>query len=457
MPSDETAYTMSVAETRKLVDWAVRLKFSDIPQPTVEKTKRLFADWVFCAFAGQSYRSIKGMTAMADEVGGVATGQCSTFVGGTRPAYWASYLNAGAGHVVEQDDLHNASIVHPATVVFPAAWAAAQTKGASGADFIAASIVGYEVACRVGRLLGREHYKIFHSTATAGTLGAAAAAARILGLDAEKTMDALGSAGTQAAGLWQFLATAADSKQVHCAHAAGTGVQSAFLAKHGVTGAHDILLGPQGLFAGTSKGTPDASVLPFDGKYEVDATSFKFHSSCRHTHPSADAFLDILTEHNLTADDVARVDCGVHQPALDVLGPAEAATSVHQSKFSMGFVLGCIANGRSAQLADFTDARLGDQAVRAFQKKVHMYLAKDVDEAYPARWTAHVKVTTTDGRTFEKFMPEPKGDPGNTLSDDELMVKWHKLNAYADKKVDVDALAKELLSLEKRSSMDGLI
>ncbi|BEI85289.1 hypothetical protein CcaverHIS002_0506900 [Cutaneotrichosporon cavernicola] len=432
---------MTVAETRKLVDWAVRLKFSDIPQSTVDKTKRLFADWVFCAFAGAGYRTIDGLKAVADETGGAAT----------------AYINAGAGHVVEQDDLHNASVVHPATVVFPAAWAAAQNKGASGAEFIAASIVGYEVACRVGRLLGREHYRIFHSTATAGTLGAAAATARILGLDAEKTLDALGSAGTQAAGLWQFLATAADSKQVHCAHAAGTGVQSAFLAKHGVTGAHDILLGPQGLFAGMSKGTPDASVLPFDGLYEVDATSFKFHASCRHTHPSADALLDILTENNLSPDDIARVDCGVHQSALDVLGPAEGAASVHQSKFSMGFVLGTIANGRSAQLADFSDARLEDPAVRAFQKKVHMYLDPKVDGAYPAKWTALVKVTMKDGRTFDKFMETPKGDPGNTLSDDELLAKWHKLIGYAESSVDVDKLAKELLVLETRPSMDGLI
>lgn len=456
MTSDNT-FNMSVAETRKLVEWAVRLKFSDIPQPTVEKTKRLFADWVFCAFAGAGYRTITGLTAMADETGGVTDGPCSTFVGGTRPAYWASYLNAGAGHVVEQDDLHNASVVHPATVVFPAAWAAAQTRGASGADFIAASVIGYEVACRVGRLLGRDHYKIFHSTATAGTLGAAAATARILGLDAERTLDALGSAGTQAAGLWQFLATAADSKQVHCAHAAGTGLQSAFLAKHGVTGAHDILLGSQGLFAGTSKGTPDASVLPFDGRFEVDETSFKFHASCRHTHPSADALLDIITANDLSPSDIARVDCGVHQPALDVLGPAEGAASVHQSKFSMGFVLGCIANGRSAQLADFTDARLDDQAVRDFQKKVHMHLDPEVDAAYPARWHAQVKVTTTDGRVFEKFMETPKGDPGNTLSDDELLAKWHKLNAYWNGKTDVDALAKDLLALEKRPNMDGLI
>lgn len=450
---------MSTVETRKLVEWGVRLAFSDLPSATVEQTKRLFADWVFCAFAGAGYRSIAGMTAMAEAVGGTASGACSNFVGSPRPPYWAAYLNAGAGHVVEQDDLHNASVVHPATVVFPAAWAVAQARGASGADFLTASVVGYEVACRVGRLLGREHYKIFHSTATAGTLGAAAAASKLLGLDVDGTLNALGSAGTQAAGLWQFLASAADSKQVHCAHAAGTGVQSAYLAANGVTGAHDILLGDRGLFAGMSVGTPDASVLLPDGKYEVDATSYKFHASCRHTHPSADALLEIISTNHLAPEDIARVDCGVHQPALDVLGPADAATSVHQSKFSMGFVLGVIATGRSAQLADFTDERLDDTAVRAFQKKVHMHLDEQVDAAYPAQWTAKVKVTTTDGRIFEIYMITPKGDPGNSLTDDEFLVKWGKLIKYAhiEDKVDVPVLAKELLQLQDRKNMDGLI
>lgn len=448
----------AAAETRKLVEWAVKLKFSDLPQATVEQTKRLYADWVFCAIAGAGYRVIDGLVKMSDEVGGGATGKCSTFVGKSSPPYWAAYLNAGAGHVVEQDDLHNASVVHPATVVFPSAWAVAQARGASGADFLTASVAGYEVACRVGRLLGREHYRIFHSTATAGTLGAAAAAAKLLNLDAEQTMNALGSAGTQAAGLWQFLATAADSKQVHCAHAAGTGLQSAFLAANGVTGAHDILLGPQGLFSGMSKGTPDHNVLIPDGKFEVDATSYKFHSSCRHTHPSADALLEILTENDLSADDIKTVTCGVHQAALDVLGPAEAALSVHQSKFSMGFVLGCIATKRSAQLADFTDERLNDQAVRAFQKKVTMQLDPEVDAAYPGAWTAKVKVETTDGRTFDKHMLVPKGDPGNWLSDPEFQVKWGKLMAYCENKsVNVASLTETLLSLEKRPNMDGLI
>ncbi|TXT15539.1 hypothetical protein VHUM_00042 [Vanrija humicola] len=452
------------AETRQLAAWAARLSYADLPKATVEATKRLFADWVFCAHAGASYRVITAMEGMASDVGGGASGPCSTFSGAPRAPYWAAYLNAGAGHVVEQDDLHNASVVHPATVVFPAAWAVAQARGRSAREFIAASVVGYEVACRAGILLGREHYAVWHVTSTAGTLGAAAAAASLLNLDTEGMLNALGSAGTQTAGLWDFLASAADSKQIHCAHAAGTGVQSAFLAAHGVTGSHDILLGKQGMFAGMVPGvalsSADATrLLPVPGKFQIDDSSFKFHASCRHTHPSADGLLALMEAHDLAAEDIERVDCHVHQEALNVLGPAEAAASVHQSKFSMGFVLGVLANGRSAQLADFTDARLSDPAVRAFQKKVHMHLDDKVSAAFPAKWTARVVVTTTDGRVLEQDVQTPKGDPGNSLTDAEFLGKWQRLIDYAGRNdsVDVKALARDLLALEDRADMNGLL
>src|SRR4029077_19763482 len=116
-----------------------------------------------------------------------------------------------------QDDVHNGAVFHPATVVFPAVLAVAQAEDASGRDLLVAGIAGYEVGIRVGEFLGRSHYKIFHTTGTAGTLASAAAVSRLLGIDADATQHALGSAGTQAAGLWEFLRDAADSKQLHTA------------------------------------------------------------------------------------------------------------------------------------------------------------------------------------------------------------------------------------------------
>jgi 2-methylcitrate dehydratase PrpD len=179
-------------------------------------------------------------------------------------------------------------VFHPATVVFPAAVAVAQALGASGRELLTASIAGYEVGIRVGEFLGRSHYKVFHTTGTAGTLAAAAAVGHLLGLDARQMQHAFGSAGTQSAGLWEFLRTAADSKQLHTAHASATGLMSAYLAQDGFTGAAQILEGPQGMAAGMSSDADAAKLLNGLGtRWATAETSFKYHASCRHTHPAA--------------------------------------------------------------------------------------------------------------------------------------------------------------------------
>src|SRR4029079_13719051 len=139
---------------------------------------------------------------------------------------------------------------------------ARETGGAAGRDVLVAVIAGYEVGIRVGEFLGRSHYKIFHKTGTGGTLAAAAAVARVLGLDAEQTQHAMGSAGTQAAGLWEFLRDAADSKQLHTAKAAADGLLAAYLARDGVTGARRILEGKQGMAAGMSTDADVSTLVP---------------------------------------------------------------------------------------------------------------------------------------------------------------------------------------------------
>src|SRR5436853_740935 len=170
----------------------------------------------------------------------------------------AAVANAASSHFAEQDDLHNGSVFHPGTVVFPVALAVAQALGRSGAELLAAVVAGYEVGIRVGEFLGRSHYTVFHTTGTAGTLAAAAATGHLLGLDAERMAHAFGSAGTQAAGLWEFLRDAADSKQLHTAHAASAGLMAAQLAGEGFTGARRILEGAQGMAAGMSSGVDPA-------------------------------------------------------------------------------------------------------------------------------------------------------------------------------------------------------
>jgi len=252
----------------------------------------------------------------------------------------------------------------------------------------------------------------------------------LLGLSPEQMLHAFGSAGTQAAGLWEFLRDAADSKQLHTGKASADGLMAAWLAQAGLTGAEHILEGPQGMAAGMSSDADPTRLTDRLGqRWALAETSFKFHASCRHTHPAADALLQVVEQHDLAIDDIARVTARVHQGAIDVLGPVVDPQTVHQAKFSMGTTLGLIAQHRRADMAAFAND-YNAPSIAAFRERVDMVLDAEVDQAYPQRWIGKVNVETTQGKTFEARVDEPKGDPGNTLSPAELEEKFHRLVAF---------------------------
>ena len=430
--------TSTTQPTAQLAAFAAGLTFDAIPESVVRKTEDLLVDWFGSALAGKGARPVESIArfaaAMCSQTHGAAlsAGSAEVLISGSATSpYLAAMVNAAASHVAEQDDVHNGSVFHPATVVFPAAVAVAQSIGASGKQLLAASVAGYEVGIRVGEFLGRSHYKVFHTTGTAGTLAAAAAVGNLLGLDAQQMQHAFGSAGTQSAGLWEFLRTAADSKQLHTAHAASAGLMSAYLAKDGFTGAAQIFEGPQGMAAGMSSDADAARLTDQLGtRWATVETSFKYHASCRHTHPAADALLQVMQTHALKPDDIARVVTHVHQGAIDVLGPVVNPATVHQSKFSMGTVLALVARYGHAGLVEF-DQHFKDDATTALCRRIEMVLDHEVDAAYPRRWIGKVTVTTTDGRVLHGRVDEPKGDPGNTLSREEITAKAQRLAAFS--------------------------
>jgi len=418
--------------TQALANFAAGLTFDVIPSDVIRRAEDLFLDWFASALAGKGARPVESIASFIEAMG-PQDGPSEILIHrrGSSPLV-AAIANAAASHFAEQDDVHNGSVFHPATVVFPPALAVAQALGKSGRELLTACVVGYEVGIRVGEFLGRSHYTVFHTTGTAGTFAAAAAVGHLLGLDAQQMRHAFGSAGTQSAGLWEFLRDAADSKQLHTAHAAGAGLTAAYLAKDGFTGAKRILDGKQGLATGMSTDA-DARKLG-DGlgtRWTLAETSFKLHAACRHTHPAADALLQVMSTHHLTAIDIRGVTAFVHQAAIDVLGPVTDPQTVHQAKFSMGTVLGLVAVFGRAGLNEF-DANYRDAAVRAVHDKVSMRFDDEVNGAYPARWIGKVTVETGDGRHLEGKVLEPKGDPGNTLTRVELEAKALQLAVYRE-------------------------
>ncbi len=421
--------------SRTLASFASQLRFDDIPAPVQRRAEDLLLDWFGSALAGKGARPVETVARFAQAMGppdGASEVLASRT--GSTPLF-AAMVNAAASHVAEQDDVHNGSVFHPGAVVFPPVLALAQAIGASGRELLAAAVAGYEVGIRVGEFLGRSHYKTFHTTGTAGTLAAAAAAGRMLQLTPGQMLHAFGSAGTQAAGLWEFLRDAADSKQLHTAKAASDGLMAAWLARDGFTGAQRILEGAQGMAAGMSSDADPARLTDRLGqRWALAETSFKFHASCRHTHPAADALLALMRAENLRAENlgaeqIARVTAHVHQGAIDVLGAVVDPQTVHQAKFSMGTVLGLIAVFGAAGVTEF-DASFRDPRVQAFSAKVAMVFDAGVDAAYPRRWIGKVTVHSTDGREWHGRVDEPKGDPGNTLSRAEIQAKALRLAQY---------------------------
>ncbi|CAK7216001.1 hypothetical protein SEUCBS140593_002723 [Sporothrix eucalyptigena] len=454
----------SLSRTQQLAAWSAALRYEDLPPVVVEKTKDFFLDWYACAVGGRHHPAVKAIDAFAREQGPSLTesggSELLHVVGKNRTsAAFAALVNGAASHVVEQDDLHNSSMVHPATVVFPAALAVAQSTNATGKDLITACVAGYDVACRIGEFLGPSHYAKFHTTATAGVYGATAAASHLLRLDSAQTLSALGTAGTQAAGLWQFLVDATHSKQVHTAKASFDGVFSAYATRAGLLGTADVLEGTSGMAAAMVPGTPSPEALTrnLGGDYSILHSSFKWHASCRHTHGSADGLLQIMKDHSLQASDIQSVTCHVYKAALDVLGRTAVPETVHQSKFSMGFVLAVAAHHGRATVLDFTEEALQQNCLHDFASRVTMVLDNSIEAVFPDQWQSRVVVTTTDGRTLEQFVETAKGDPEQHLTRDELQEKARRIAEYANIK-DMQALEgtfKRVWKLEGEKDLTG--
>ncbi|KAA0944785.1 MmgE/PrpD family protein [Pseudomonas sp. ANT_H14] len=446
-----------MSHTQALCRFLAALNYEQLPDAVLARTEDLFLDWLGSALASKGAHPIPLFERYASRMG-PATGAAQVIVnGGSSSAYFAALVNGASSHLVEQDDLHNSSVLHPATVVFSAVLAAAQDLGKSGPELLLASVAGYEAGIRIGEFMGRSHYRIFHTTATVGTLAAAVAVGKLMDFNEEQFINLLGSAGTQAAGLWEFLRDAADSKQLHTAKAAADGLLAAYLTADGLTGARNILEGDQGLAAGMSSDADPRQLSDRLGsRWALLETSFKFHASCRHTHPAADALLELMRREGLTHEQISRVQTRVHQAAIDVLGRVKVPQTVHQAKFSMGTVLGLIAVHGKAGLTEFHELALHDASVSAFSDKVSMTLDAEVDAAYPRRWLGRVIVTTVDGRVLSGAIDEPKGDPGNTLSREELAEKFQRLAQFSGARTpsQADELVRKVWDLRNAVSMD---
>ena len=385
----------------------------DVAPADLVAAERYVRDWIGSGVAG----------------GAAPTGQIlRSYADGTSDLDARVFLSSALSHVTETDDLHNASVTHPGCVVIPVALFLGAERGASGHAVLGATLVGYEVMTRIGEALGPMHYRTFHNTATAGVFGAAAAAASLLDLDEDAWVWALGSAGTQAAGLWQFNDDGAMSKPLHAGHAATAGLRAALLAEVGLTGAEEILEGERGFFRALCPDARPEAVLAASGVWKLPETSMKPYPCCRHVHSVIDAALEL--RQSMSGGPPRKVRIESYPAALDVTD-RPAPRTPHEARFSIQYAVAtALLRGRPGLDAFEPDAVV-DPEVSALLDKVSVGSCRDLGAAYPERWGARVSVETHAREEVEVLKPSASGDPDAPLDDAELDAKVTGLMEWA--------------------------
>jgi 2-methylcitrate dehydratase PrpD len=422
------------AYTRDLAEYAAATRFEELPAHTVERAKLCILDWLGCNLVGQTLRSGRIIIGTVGALGGTPE---STVVGSPvrTASVHAAYANGWLGHVHDFDDDVAGCWLHGACIAIPGTLAVAEGERLSGRALIAGVVVGYDVASRVARCVNTEaqHQVYWHTTATAGTFGAAAAAANLLALSGEEAVHALGEAGNQAMGLSLVYGTM--SKHSNPGRACRNGVMAALLAKRGLRSTRVILESPIGFCKLMHKESED--------KYDLDLLTeglgreslimqsrWKRYPSCGHTHNPIDAALRITRRHDLDPDEVTRIDVRTNALAVQLLHPPDSRSekyrprSPEEAKFSFPYTVGAALYRRRFTLAELTEQTLGDPVLLKLVKKVEVSVDPELDEEYrrERRTRVHVRVET---RTAEHV--EESAGPVGLETRDELTAKFRRI------------------------------
>jgi 2-methylcitrate dehydratase PrpD len=440
-------------ETATLAGYVANLKYDDIPQEVQDRAKALTLDFLGSAIrARRDAESTPSLLKMLETLRLDGAGEATVF-GDARtwtPAV-AALLNGALGHSLDFDDTHADSSLHASAPVVPAAFAVGEMVGSSGREVLTAVVAGYEVCCRLGNALDpTSHYaRGFHPTATAGTYGAAAAAAKLFGLSQEQIVAAFGVSGSQAAGSLQFLVNGAWNKRYQVGAAAMNGVIAASLARNGFVGAIESVEGKHGLLVGYSDNAhPDKATAGLGATYETMKIGIKPYPSCRYTHAAIDALIAMRREHNLTPDQVKRVEIGLHRNGITLTG--DAATKRHPrsvvgGQFSM-FFTGAVALDQGRFGWDDYE-RLGDAAIDALADRFDVVQDDRLEIGRSHPFGARVAIETDDG-VHERLYPDPSGEPGSFPDRAAMQQKFLTL-ARPVLAGRADQLADAILSLER--------
>jgi len=420
-----------MSATSGLAEFVAKSRWEDCPAAAVEAARRAILDCLGVMLAGSAEPAARIIQTVADAEGG--TPLCTVVGTGRRTgAVWAALCNGTAAHALDFDDTNFAMMGHPSAPVLSAALAAAELALADGRALVHAFLLGFEVETSLAEVLNPPHYERgWHATCTLGTLGAAAAAARLLGLDAIQVRTALAVAASQASGLKENFGTM--TKPFHAGHAARSGVLAALLAREGWTASEQAIEGPQGFLRVLGAGKIELEALERLGapwKILTSGVAVKPYPSCACTHSIIDGTLELRRAHGLRPEQVAEVTVGVNAIVPKILIHSDPRTGL-QAKFSAEFAAAAALTEGRVGLTTFTDDTVQDARIRALMKRVRMV----VDPAIPGELERHmwtrVTIRLADGRVLSVGPREVPGHPSNPLPLQALREKFSECASVA--------------------------
>jgi 2-methylcitrate dehydratase PrpD len=423
--------------TADLAHFCAQLHNEDFPASVRERVRYLLLDHLAVTIRGSilpsSLAGYQVLESMA--IGSVKT---ATIFGRQEraEAAWASLVNGIAAHGLEMDDVENRSSLHPGVVVFPAVLALAEQLGSPPADFYSAVIAGYEVTLRVGAALNpaSSYERGFHPTAICGTLGAAAASARLLRLSPEQTNMALGIAGSMAAGSMAYLDDGAWTKRLHPGWACHAGIMAARLAAADFVGPANILESPFGFLHAYSSASDISQLVRHENdELAIMRVSIKPYACCRYMHGPIDCLFEIIRTYQPNPEHTELVRCGVLTGGrgliADPIDLKRRPKNVVEAQFSMPFGAAIALLTGTAGMSVFTNEWINDPKIHTLMHRVECYSSSELDAYYPTEWRARASVRMTDGREYSANVRHALGDPHNPLSWGQLETRFHELVA----------------------------
>jgi len=445
--------------TMTLAGFASGIDRREIPDAVMARALALVTDFTGSILrAAHEADSTPAVLAMVERLGMDGDGPCTVFGLNRRyGAAAATLLNGTFGHSLDFDDTHADSSLHPSAPVVPAALAAAELTGASGADFLAAVVIGFEICCRLGMALDpTEHYaRGFHPTATAGTFGAAVAAGRLLGMNAKAMSSALGVAASQASGSLQFLVNGAWNKRYQVGEASMKGLMAATLAAADFVGAEDAIDGKHGFLGGYSDGAdPARAVAGLGTVWETLRIGVKPYPACRYTHAAVDGLLALRRDLNLAPDEVEAITVGLHRNGITLVGAPLAekrrARSVVEGQFSMPFAAAAVLLRGRFGWDDYD--LLGKPETEALAARVDVVRDESLENLrHPFGATLTLRARNID---YRLRIPDPSGEP-ETFPDAQAIAAKFRTLAGPVLNADADTLLSRLHDLPQPLSLRG--